>query len=59
MAQQVSNRIGPEQLDLFRPRPQVPIWEDLPKGHREEITKVLGTMLRSYRDRQEGTPDDE
>ncbi len=59
MAQQVSNRIEPEQLDLFRPRPQVPIWEDLPRDLRGEITKVLGTMLRSYRDRQEGAPDDE
>ena len=58
MAQQVS-RMGPEQLDLFRPRPQVPIWEDLPEDHREEITSVLGKMLRRYRDRQEGTPDDE
>jgi hypothetical protein len=44
----ISRRLRVRQIELFRPHPQVPAWQTLPKGTRRELEALLARLLREH-----------
>lgn len=38
------------QLELFRPRPQAPTWDQIPPEARQKTVFLLAQMLREHRE---------
>ena len=38
--------------DLFHPLPQTPMWEELPRPMKRQLTELVARLLREQRDRK-------
>ena len=39
----------PQQLNLFRPQPKIPIWNLLPVEAKQEVKTLLARLFRQHR----------
>lgn len=45
--------IPPAQLNLFQPRPDAPVWSNLPRPVRQTVKSQLAALVRQYMERRQ------